>query len=172
MRIASKDSNPTSIKINRGDQKSETSKERERGNAQTASSLVWKGADYPNIEPGKYTVRGASYQGPDWIKKWQRWSMRVEFALVHEAESVSVFFNMGSDRNGVSFGANSRYYKAWTLANGARPTRGQNMSPDVFLQGQFFEVTITHSSTDESGNQISEDARYSKITEIHSVHWV
>jgi hypothetical protein len=34
------------------------------------------------------------------------------------------------------------YSKAWTLANGELPRKGQLMSPDVFLEGQIFMVEV------------------------------
>jgi hypothetical protein len=133
--------------------------------------MVWKGADYPQIAAGRYTVRGLKIQGPEWVRQYQRWSLRVEFALVHETESASAFFNMGTNRHSPHIGRQSRYFKAWTLANGEFPKRGQEMTPDVFFQGQFFEVTIKPATQNSEGTAKPDAEIYSRITEFHSVTW-
>jgi hypothetical protein len=82
------------------------------------AGLVWRGPDYPVLSAGVYTVRAVRYQGPEWVRSFRRWSVRLEFALVHESVSVSAFFNLGDDPNGYRVGRQSRFYKAWVIANG------------------------------------------------------
>jgi hypothetical protein len=139
--------------------------------AQKAPALVWQGAEYPRIEPGRYWVRGVKIQGPEWVRKYQRWSLRAEFALVHEPGNASAFFNMGNNPSGPHIGRQSRYWKAWTMANSGLPHRGQEMSPEVFLQGQFFQVSIEEATQDSSGKVKADAEVYSRITEFHSVEW-
>jgi hypothetical protein len=136
-----------------------------------APTLIWNGAEYPRIEPGRYLVRGQSFQGPQWIRTYQRWSIRVEFGLVEEPGSVSVFFNLGNDPAEVHIGRKSNYFKAWTLANGGLPTKGKPMTADVFLQGQFFLVSIADATKDSEGLQKEDAEVYSRITDFHSVQW-
>jgi len=88
------------------------------------------------MEPGRYLVRGLKVQGPEWVRAFSRWSLRVEFATVHEPGAVSAFFNFGSDRLKQYIGRQSKYFHAWTIANGGPPRKGEQMSPDVFLDNR------------------------------------
>jgi hypothetical protein len=123
------------------------------------------------MDPGRYLVRGAKVQGPEWVRAFSRWSIRIEFATVHEPGVVSAFFNLGNDRTKHHIGRKSRYFEAWTLANGELPKRGQEMTPDVFLQGQFFLVTVEPATQNSEGTAKPDAAIYSRITEFHSVTW-
>ena len=136
---------------------------------QKAPILLWKGAEYPRIEAGKYLVRGVSHQGPEWVRTYQRWSLRVEFALVAELGKASAFFNFGNDPKGPKVGRQSRYWKVWVQANGSLPAKGQEMTPDVFLEGQFFLVTIEDALLDSTKTAKTDAEVYSRITEFHSV---
>ena len=136
-----------------------------------ASTFIWRGPDYPLLTPGRYTVRGSRFQGPQWVPTYRRWSLRVEFALTTEPGSVSAFFNFGADKSGAKLGRQSRYFKAWTIANGELPRRGQAMTPDVFLDGQFFEVEVASCDSDSEGKAKPEAEVYSRIVKIISARW-
>ncbi|WP_263382254.1 hypothetical protein [Granulicella arctica] len=133
-----------------------------------AKAMVWTGPEYPVLRPGKYTVRGLSIQGPDWVRSYFRWSLRIEFGLTTETESVSAFFNFGSDAAKPRIGRQSRYYKAWVVANGEHPRKGEEMSANVFLEGQFFEVEVDDCNRDAEGNSKPGADTYSRITRIIS----
>jgi hypothetical protein len=133
------------------------------------AGLVWRRPDYPVLSAGRYTVRAVRFQGPEWVRSFHRWSLRLEFALVHEPISVSAFFNFGNDPNGCRIGRQSRFYKAWVIANGEHPRKGQQMTPEVFLDGQFFEVEVESSRCDADGETKHEAEVYSKVTRILSV---
>jgi hypothetical protein len=133
-----------------------------------APTLVWEGVEYPRMEPGRYLVRGLKVQGPQWVRAFSRWCLRVEFATVHEPGGVSAFFNLGSDRLKQYIGRQSKYFQAWTLANGGLPRKGEQMSPDVFLDGQFFWVTVEDSSRKTDGTEKVDAEVYSRITKFHS----
>jgi hypothetical protein len=133
-----------------------------------APSLVWEGVEYPRMEPGRYLVRGLKVQGPEWVRAFSRWSLRVEFATVHEPGGVSAFFNLGSDRLKQYIGRQSKYFQAWTLANGGPPRKGEQMSPHVFLEGQFFLVTVEDSRLKTDGTEKADAEVYSRITKFHS----
>lgn len=137
-----------------------------------APGLVWCGPDYPILSAGRYTVRGVSIQGPAFVRSYRRWSVRVEFALVSEAVSVSAFFNFGDDPAGPKVARQSRFYKAWVLANGEHPRNGQTMTPEIFLQGQFFEVEVADCNRDAEGGPKPDAEVYSRVTRIISVSWV
>ena len=132
------------------------------------AGLIWRGPDYPVLSAGLYTVRGVRFQGPEWVRSFRRWSLRIEFALVHESVSVSAFFNFGNDPDAYRIGRQSRFYKAWVIANGEHPRKGQKMAPEVFLDGQFFEVEVETSDRDSDGKPKQEAEVYSRITRIIS----
>ncbi len=128
--------------------------------------MVWRGPDYPLLESGNYVVRAVKVQGPEWVRSFCRWSLRIEFALTTEPGFISAFFNFGNDKTAKSIGRQSRYFKAWTVANGELPKRGELMSPDVFLNGQFFEVLVEKCDKDSAGNPKPEEEVYSRVTKI------
>jgi len=132
------------------------------------AGLVWRGPDYPVLSPGVYTVRAVRYQGPEWVRSFRRWSVRLEFALVNESVSVSAFFNLGDDPNGYRVGRQSRFYKAWVIANGEHPRKGQLMDLDVFLEGQFFQVVVADSGKDAERKNKNPAEVYSIVTQILS----
>ena len=133
-----------------------------------AAGLVWRGPDYPVLSAGEYTVRAVRYQGPDWVRSFCRWSIRLEFALVHESISVSAFFNLGNDPNGFKIGRQSRFYKAWVIANGEHPRKGQLMDLEVFLEGQFFQVIVADSQRDAERKEKNAAEVYSIVTHVLS----
>jgi len=69
------------------------------------------------------------------VRAFSRWSIRIEFATVHEPGGVSAFFNLGSDRLKQYIGRQSKYFQAWTLANGGLPRKGEQMSPEKRIRG-------------------------------------
>jgi hypothetical protein len=149
------------------------SKPRSKAIEHSGSDLVWTGADYPMLEPGNYLVCGVKVQGPEWLKRYRRWSIRIEFALAHEPGTVSKFFNMGTDPAGPTPGGkHSDYCKAWTLANGELPRRGEKMSPERFLDGQFFRVQVDTVKRGDDGNEKPEAEFYSRIVKFVSVERV
>ena len=128
--------------------------------------MVWRGPDYPLLESGTYVVRAVKVQGPEWVRSFCRWSLRIEFALTTEPGFISAFFNFGNDKTAKRIGRQSRYFKAWTVANGELPKRGELMSPDAFLNGQFFEVLVEKCDRDSAGNAKPEAEVYSRVTKI------
>ena len=136
-----------------------------------AAGLIWRGPEYPILTAGKYTVRGVRIQGPEWCANFRRWSLRVEFTLIDEPVLVSAFFNLGADPKAQRAGRQSRYYKAWVIANDGHPHKGQRMSPDVFLDGQFFEVEVASCNLDSEGHAKPNAEVYSRVTKVLSATW-
>jgi hypothetical protein len=133
-------------------------------------SPVWDGPNYAHVAPGRYSAIVTRIQGPEWCFQYRRWSLLVEFELLGEVESVRVcaFFNLGNDPAKLHAGRQSRYCKAWTIANGELPHRGQEMKPEVFMEGQIFEIEVDDSST-APGEQKKTDAEvYSRVTALVS----
>jgi len=88
---------------------------------------------------------------------------------VHELGVVSAFFNFGNDRAKHHIGRKSRYFEAWTLANGEMPKKGQAMSPEVFMEGQFFWVVVEDLKKRADGSEKDASEVYSRITKFLSV---
>jgi hypothetical protein len=131
---------------------------------------VWEGAEYSRVAEGRYSAVASRIQGPDWVRRYGRWSLMVEFELLGEPESVRVciFFNMGTNRAQPKAGRHSRYFRAWTLANGGLPRRGQAMGPEVFLEGQVYEIEVGDSRRDSEERQKTDAEVYSRVTAIVS----
>jgi hypothetical protein len=129
---------------------------------------VWDGKVYPRMDPSIYLIRVHTIQGPEWVRRFSRWSIRLECQLMYEPGEVSGFFNLGNDRSGQRAGRASRYWKAWTLANEAAPRKGERMDPRVFLD-KMFEVQIEDSQKDSEGGLKSDAEVYSRITKFVSL---
>jgi hypothetical protein len=94
----------------------------------------------------------------------------IEFELLGDQDEVRVcaFFNFGNDPIQPKPGRQSRYFRAWTIANGELPRKGQLMDPKVFLDGQQFEIEVDYSMNDSDDNPKDFAEVYSKVVRIHS----
>ncbi len=88
---------------------------------------------------------------------------------MQEPGGVSSFFNFGNDPAKQRIGRKSKYFEAWTLANGEMPKKGQAMSPEVFLDGQFFWVMVEDLKNRADGGEKDDSEVYSRITKFLSV---
>ena len=67
-------------------------------------------------------------------------------------------------------GRRSRFYRAWTMANGGLPRRGQTMSLDAFTaEGLLYTVQVDDCSKDEEGMVKPDAFVYSRVTDIVEV---
>ena len=138
----------------------------------TPQTFDWQGPQYARIPPGTYTVVAKSWQGPTWLlqKGWGRWSIRIEFSPFDDPDStVSLFCNLGDNKDAPHFGTGSKYYKWWTAANGGLPDRGEPLHPDVFFQNQTYEVVVDDAKRNDEGGFKADSQIYSHITELLSV---
>jgi hypothetical protein len=133
------------------------------------SGLVWKGADYTRVPEGRYQAVAIRSQGPEWIRRFARWSMLVEFELLDDGSRVCGFYNFGNDRAGWKIARGGNYFKAWTLANGELPCKGQAMSPEIFMEGQVFTVEVKDSRRNADETEKADPEMYSKVVGIISV---
>lgn len=129
---------------------------------------TWDGPEYARVLPGRYDAVVTRYQGPEWVRRYRRWSLMVEFELLCESKRVCAFFNMGNNPERPHAGPQSRYFRAWTLANGERPRTKQKLDPSVFLDGQIFKVEVGDSQADAEGQQKDESLVYSRVTAVLS----
>jgi hypothetical protein len=62
-------------------------------------AITWDGYDYPRIPPGIYSAVGECAQGPQWVRCYRRWSLRIAFSILGEDGDVAVsaFFNLGKN---------------------------------------------------------------------------
>jgi hypothetical protein len=54
---------------------------------------------YARVEPGEYTARIVKVQGPEYIRKYGRYGLRVEFELEETGELVSAFYRTGTRKD-------------------------------------------------------------------------
>ena len=133
---------------------------------------IWRGAEYSRVAPRNYTAFATRIQGPEWCLQFQRYSLLVEFELMSEPDSVRVclFLNMGSDPRKPP-GRQSNFYKAWTIANGDMPKRGEAMCFDVFLRGQTYEIEVEDVLRNSKQGLKGEPEVYSRARQILSAKW-
>lgn len=133
--------------------------------------LTWEGADYPHIPPGDYQAVCNRWQGPEWVRAYRRWSLRLEFFLLAENCCASAFLNFGSDPKGPRpQGPRSRFYAAWCMANGERPRKGQQIALETFTEvGLLYLVRVADCTKDGMDADKPDALIYSRITEILKV---
>ena len=130
---------------------------------------VWEGAEYARVTPGTYSAVAVRIQGPEQVRRYRRWSLLVEFELLGESDiRVCCFLNLGNDPLRLKVGRQSKYFKAWTIANGEMPRKGQRMNPDVFMDGQVFQVEVKDAGVDSEGERKADSEVYSRVTKILS----
>ncbi len=122
--------------------------------ANSVVSLTWEGADLPRVTSGDYQAVCLAWQGPEFVRAYRRWSIRLEFGLLGDGSCVSAFFNLGNDLAKPHIGRRSRLYKVWCLANGEAPRKGQQMTPETFTEpGLQYTLRIEDSTRDEKQNE-------------------
>jgi hypothetical protein len=126
--------------------------------------------EYPRISPGVYSVVGKSIQGPEWVRAYGSWRLRVEFETLSGDGPVSRFFNLGNNPDGPHAARRSMYLAWWSAANGEPLKRGQVPSADVFLDGQVFTVRVDDSRSNSKREAKRDDEIYSRVTELHAVN--
>jgi len=45
---------------------------------------IWDGGEYSRVLPGRYSAVATRVLGPAWVRRFQRWSLMVEFELLGE----------------------------------------------------------------------------------------
>ncbi len=134
----------------------------------TSPVVVWKGKEYQRLDQGLREVRVIEVQGPEWVRSYHRWSLRVGCCTTDEPGEVSAFFNLGNDPKApcMGKGRQSRIYRLVALANDGPPRPGQAIDFKELLLGKFFLVRIDDCANDSSGKAKADGEIYSKITEF------
>jgi len=136
----------------------------------TMPALVWEGAERPRIPPGEYSGRCTGYQGPQWVREFGRWGLRLDFVLDPEEQAVSAFYSLGENRDAFTIGTRSKYFKDWVRANGGPPKRGQEMSPAVLVNPEIGYTVHVGNAVKDSEGAVKDDALvYSRIDKILAV---
>ena len=132
--------------------------------------LIWQGATRPRIKPGDYTATCKGFQGPEWIRQFGRWGLRLEFVLDPDDQAVSAFYSLGENRDAPTIGVRSKFFRVWALANGAPPCHGEQMSYEKLADPSLsYTVRVSDCKTDDE-NQVKEDALvYSRVDAVLSV---
>lgn len=134
------------------------------------TGLIWQGAEFPRIAPGNYQAACIGWQGPEWVRAFRRWSLRLEFSLLSENVLVSMFLNMGNDPTNPHVGRRSKFYAVWCQANGEMPRRGQQMALDTFLAPGLIYLVRVEDALKDGKDELKPDALvYSRVTEILKV---
>ena len=132
--------------------------------------LFWQGADYPRVHPGDYQAVCIGWQGPEWVRAYRRWSLRLEFSLLSEDSRVSAFLNMGEDPARPHIGRRSKFYALWCQANGEMPRKGQQIALEAFTEpGLLYLVRVEDGRSDGKGDAKPDSLVYSRVTEILKV---
>ncbi len=125
---------------------------------------------YDRIPPGEYSAfcRSVSvYRDSAW-RRWlcaSQWDI-VDVSRTNTLAQLTKFFNLGESKNPKATSRRSNYWRAWVDANGGRPpTRGQKMSPNIFLR-RFARVTVIDVEKDFNGHALSGAEVYSVISRI------
>lgn len=115
------------------------------------------------IDDGKLTVRVVEIQGPEWVRAFQRWCLRLGCEAVHEPASLSLFFNLGGDKSGPGqLGRQSKFFTHWTMAKGAPPKKGEAMDWGIFL-GKAFVAEVQRVTKNAEGEEKQDGEEYSRI---------
>jgi hypothetical protein len=145
----------------------ESDQAKRRSTARLNAIPVWSGEELPRIAPGRYTAVAVRIIGPEFVRRWQRSSVGICFRPFSEPEAeVVLFLNLGKEGKP---GRNSEYVRAYTLANGEQPRKGQSMDPAVFLDGQIYEIEVVDAELNSDGQRKNEAEVYSKVKRIVSV---
>ncbi len=135
--------------------------------------LTWEGTDLPRVSPGDYQAVCVAWQGPDWVYAFRRWSLRLEFSLLTDGTLVSAFLNFGTDPAAPRIGGRrSKFYAAWSQANGEAPQKGQRMTFETFTEaGLLYTVRVAFAGKDGKGELKPHALVYSRVTDILKVEW-
>lgn len=137
--------------------------------ARRAPALTWEGISYVRVPEGRYQAVATRWQGPEWVLAYSRWSLLVEFELLNDGSRVCTFYNFGEDRGKPKIFQKGRYRKEWTRANGDSPRKGEDMTPNIFLDGQVFIVEVRDCRRDAKERAKADAEVYSVVSEIVSV---
>jgi len=138
--------------------------------SKVGTGLIWQGTEYPRIPPGDYLAVCSGWQGPEWVRAFYRWSLRLEFSLLSGEGTVSGFLNLGNDPAKRHIARRSKFYALWCQANGEMPRKGQPMTLDTFTDPTLTYLVRVGDALKDAKDELKPDALvYSRVTEILKV---
>ncbi len=103
------------------------------------------------IEPGVYKATCVEVHDPALYYEFQRWYVRVDFAIHEEGAVVSKYVNLdGGKTPRLDTKPRSDYYKLWTLAAGHKPAQREPMDPAI-IKGLECRVKVIDKCLKETG---------------------
>ena len=121
--------------------------------------------NYPiRVKAGPYEARCIDAPPTYFDAGFRRWGQALTFELCPNGEVLQAFLNLGTGKEPHA-GPRSNYFKAWVIAKGRPPRRGDKMTADVFLN-QLFEVDVCDVTTDCEGLSKAEPLIYSKVARL------
>lgn len=140
-----------------------------RRNAQS-TDLCWEGQEYPHIESGVREIVVTAIQGPEWVHRFRRWSIRIVCQALDEPVTVSAFVNLGTgEKPCLGRSRQSRIYQLICLALGRAPDFQENINLRQILIGRFFLVKIEDCDRNSRGDSKVKGEVYSRVTEFIKV---
>lgn len=121
---------------------------------------------YARYPAGEYQVRAYGsriYQDP----RFRAWKLRIDFHFLTDNGTVSKFYHLGTGTKPI-VGRGSEYRRAWVIATGRQPDKGEELSPGVFI-GSIFKVTIGDNRKRHDGRDHPDAEIYSTVKEILGV---
>lgn len=131
-------------------------------------SFSWDAPDihFSRVTAGIYEAIAVHYQGPEKVRRYGRWSLRLGFELLCEPIELSMYFNMGRAEK-PTITRHGRFFEAWCLVNGDLPRLDQPMTPDIFLDGGLiYTVQVVDAAISAERLQKPEEQIYSRVEKI------
>jgi hypothetical protein len=142
----------------------------QRTKSTAAPSLTWNGVEYPRVRPGNYQASCVSWQGPEFVWEFRRWSLRLEFCLLDDGTLVSTFLNFGKEKRPEVQGQRSRFFKEWCMANGGPPVKGQELTFETFVDPELiYTIRVEDCAINSKGAEKDDALVYSRVEEIVKV---
>lgn len=118
---------------------------------------------YPHYPAGKYEAQcigGETYLDP----RFKAWKCRLDFTLIPCGRPICGFYHLGSGLR-PKVGRGSRYMRAWAIAKGDAPRKGEVVGPKVF-RGKLFEVEVRVVTRTHDGKDHPPCLTYSTVKDI------
>jgi hypothetical protein len=124
---------------------------------------------FARVPAGTYDAVAVNIQGPEKVRRYGRWSLRIGFQLLSDPVEVSMYLNFGKGEKPV-IARHGRFFEAWVLVNGDVPRLDQRMNPDIFLDsGLLYTVLVVDAATSSERLQKPDAMIYSRVEKILKV---
>lgn len=136
----------------------------------SVATPVWTEDEYPHYRPGRYEVRVIKAVNV-WHPMLRAWKCIIKAQLLAaDLGFVWGFLHGGNDKKAPKTGRHSKYFRVWTMANGAMPRKRQALSAKA-LEGKNFIVEIGDTVHNFKQQLHPREAVYSVIREFVECTW-